>query len=229
MMRALKGRQTNVEENPAHVDRQVRGREKPRRTLGPVVLDFIHHMVPKKDFDLVRRTSDLKVIEAASLHLMPWYGVVKRQTASPHNDIIMNKRSVDGLLNRHNDLMNQLEKLQAQKDEEKKSLLLELQATRAEVQSSEARAQSSEAQAQRSKEENKGPQAEVKKFTRRERASVYFKHGFNGCLAQFRANDYSEDEHPTLFLDVVQALDDMPKEGEMVEEDSSGSEAAPSS
>ncbi|KZV13904.1 Pentatricopeptide repeat domain containing protein, partial [Dorcoceras hygrometricum] len=59
-----------------------------------------------------------------------------------------------------------------------------------------------------------------------ERASVYFEHGFNGCLAQFRANDYSEDEHPALFLDMMQTLEDMPEEGEMVEDDSSDQEAA---
>ncbi|KZV20831.1 kinesin-1 [Dorcoceras hygrometricum] len=144
--------------------------------------------------------------------------------------------------------MNQLKKLRAQKDEKKKSLLFELEVTRAEVQSSEARAQSFEARGQRSEEENKGLQAEVNKLQGEvetswrlgnekflqckefdnlcsERASVYFEHGFNGCLTQFRANAYSEDEHPALFINVV-ALDDMPEEGEMVEEDNSGSEAA---
>ncbi|KZV35407.1 hypothetical protein F511_27910 [Dorcoceras hygrometricum] len=34
----------------------------------------------------------------------------------------------------------------------------------------------------------------------------YFKDGFWGCLAQFRAHGYSEEEHPASFLDVQQAL-----------------------
>ncbi|KZV51709.1 hypothetical protein F511_13121 [Dorcoceras hygrometricum] len=60
------------------------------------------------------------------------------------------------------------------------------------------------------------------------RASVFFKKGFDGCLAQFRANGYPEEEHPALFLDVEQALADMP-EDEDSEEGSSGGEEAPPS
>ncbi|KZV44240.1 hypothetical protein F511_10726 [Dorcoceras hygrometricum] len=149
-------------------------------------------MVPDKAFDLVWRTPDLEVIEAASLHFM-----------------------------------------------QKKSLLHEVEATRAQVQLSDARAQSFESRAQRSEEENKGLQTEVKKLQGEieaswwlgkkkfmqskefdtlclDRSSVYFEHGFNGCLAQFMENGYFEYEHPTFFLDVVQALADMPKEDEIL-------------
>ncbi|KZV18239.1 hypothetical protein F511_28105, partial [Dorcoceras hygrometricum] len=59
-----------------------------------------------------------------------------------------------------------------------------------------------------------------------ERASVYFEHRFNGFLAHFRANGYSEDKHPALFLDLMQTLEDMSEEDEMIE-DSSDPEAAP--
>ncbi|KZV18897.1 hypothetical protein F511_23330 [Dorcoceras hygrometricum] len=55
-----------------------------------------------------------------------------------------------------------------------------------------------------------------------------FKKGFDGCLAQFRANGYSEEEHPASFLDVEQALVDMP-EDEDAEEGSSGREEDPAS
>ncbi|KZV13852.1 hypothetical protein F511_44929, partial [Dorcoceras hygrometricum] len=34
----------------------------------------------------------------------------------------------------------------------------------------------------------------------------YFKDGFSGCLAQFRANGYSEEEHPASFLDTKKAF-----------------------
>ncbi|KZV34493.1 putative amino acid permease 7 [Dorcoceras hygrometricum] len=64
-------------------------------------------------------------------------------------------------------------------------------------QSSKAQAQSLEDRIQSSEEENKGLQAEVKKLQ-----------------GEFRANGYSESEHPTLFLDVEQALVDMPEEDE---------------
>ncbi|KZV56016.1 sphingosine-1-phosphate lyase [Dorcoceras hygrometricum] len=47
------------------------------------------------------------------------------------------------------------------------------------------------------------------------RALSFFEQGFNGCLAQFRANGYSEAEHPAPFLSFLKALEDMPEEGEV--------------
>ncbi|KZV40226.1 putative xyloglucan endotransglucosylase/hydrolase protein 25-like [Dorcoceras hygrometricum] len=43
--------------------------------------------------------------------------------------------------------------------------------------------------------------------------------GFWGCLAQFRANGYSEEEHPASFLDLQQALVDVGDEEGAEEED----------
>ncbi|KZV25837.1 hypothetical protein F511_28947 [Dorcoceras hygrometricum] len=37
----------------------------------------------------------------------------------------------------------------------------------------------------------------------------YFKDGFWGCLAQFRSNGYSEEEHPASFLNLQQALENL--------------------
>ncbi|KZV32051.1 hypothetical protein F511_34392 [Dorcoceras hygrometricum] len=51
------------------------------------------------------------------------------------------------------------------------------------------------------------------------RAWGYFKDGFWGCLAQFRANGYPEEEHPTSFLDVQQALAEVGDEEEAEEEE----------
>ncbi|KZV38907.1 hypothetical protein F511_35770, partial [Dorcoceras hygrometricum] len=36
-----------------------------------------------------------------------------------------------------------------------------------------------------------------------DKASVFFECGFKGYLDQFRANDYSEEEHPASFLSMV--------------------------
>ncbi|KZV17904.1 hypothetical protein F511_06831 [Dorcoceras hygrometricum] len=47
------------------------------------------------------------------------------------------------------------------------------------------------------------------------KAMALFEHGFNGCLAQFRANGYSETGHPTPFMSILQAMEDMPEEGEV--------------
>ncbi|KZV17183.1 hypothetical protein F511_03984 [Dorcoceras hygrometricum] len=54
------------------------------------------------------------------------------------------------------------------------------------------------------------------------RVFSYFKDGFWGCLTQFRANGYSEEEHPASFLDLQEALaklgdEDEEEEGEQEE------------
>ncbi|KZV41754.1 hypothetical protein F511_22166 [Dorcoceras hygrometricum] len=69
------------------------------------------------------------------------------------------------------------------------------------------------------------------------KAGGFFKNGFLGCVAQWRANGYPEEEHPASFLNVQQAIAEMPdeeeaqeeEEGEGEEEGGVGSEATPPS
>ncbi|KZT76243.1 hypothetical protein F511_46732 [Dorcoceras hygrometricum] len=51
------------------------------------------------------------------------------------------------------------------------------------------------------------------------KAGGYFKNGFLGCLAQWRANGYPEEEHPASFLNVQQAIAEMADEEEVQEEE----------
>ncbi|KZV16582.1 hypothetical protein F511_30876 [Dorcoceras hygrometricum] len=51
------------------------------------------------------------------------------------------------------------------------------------------------------------------------KAWSYFKDGFWGCLAQFRAHGYFEEEYPAFFLDLQQALADVGDEDEVEEEE----------
>ncbi|KZV54096.1 hypothetical protein F511_28465 [Dorcoceras hygrometricum] len=46
--------------------------------------------------------------------------------------------------------------------------------------------------------------------------------GFLGCVAQWRANGYPEEEHPASFLNVQQAIAEMPDEEEAQEEEEEG-------
>ncbi|KZV21571.1 G-box-binding factor 1 [Dorcoceras hygrometricum] len=196
---------------------------------GSVSLDFTRRLIPDQDYDLVKSVPDIAALEAASLHFMQalvWSGEVANRLNQARKEVVRTQRSMDGMLDRHNNLMKQLEEIRAQKDKEKESMLLDLETSRAEAQLSQARAL-------RFEEENKILQAEVErlkgdaedswqlgkeKFLKSKefkilcsgRASVFFEKGFDGCLAQFRANGYSEEEHPALFLDVEQALADMP-------------------
>ncbi|KZV58589.1 TMV resistance protein N-like [Dorcoceras hygrometricum] len=116
------------------------------------------------------------------------------------------------------------------------------QSLETQVQSLEIQVQSLDARAQCAEEESKLRLAEVEKLQEEranswalekekflkskdfdslclKKAVKYFDKGFEGCLAQFRANDFSEEEYPASFLNVEQALADMPEDQE---EDSSG-------
>ncbi|KZV53546.1 hypothetical protein F511_42243 [Dorcoceras hygrometricum] len=223
---------------------------------GSVSLDFVRHLVTEQDFDLVKSVPTSLpwrpqafilcrlITISMSVRALVWSGEVVTRLSQARDEDVMTRCSMDGVLGRHNDLMKQLEDIRAEKDKETESVLLELETVRAE-------AQSSKAQALRFKEENKSLQAvvemlkveaenswqiEKEKFLQSKefdilclgRASVFFEKGFDGCLAQFRVNGYPEEEHPTLFLDVEQALADIPKD-EDSEEGSSGREEAPPS
>ncbi|KZV50887.1 polygalacturonase-like [Dorcoceras hygrometricum] len=163
-------------------------------------------------------------------------------------EVIKTKRSYDGVLGRHEVFLKQLEEIQTKENAEKESLTAELESARAKAQTYKAKAQSLETQVQSldarsqcAEEENKLRLSEVEKL-QEERANswalekekflkskdfdslclkkdvMYFDKGFKGCLAQFRANGFSEEEYPASFLNVEQALADMPEDQE---EDSS--------
>ncbi|KZV30821.1 hypothetical protein F511_37018 [Dorcoceras hygrometricum] len=68
------------------------------------------------------------------------------------------------------------------------------------------------------------------------KAGGYFKNGFLGYVAQWRANGYPEEEHPASFLNVQQAIAEMADEEEVQEEEEDedeeggdGSDATPPS
>ncbi|KZV39418.1 spindle pole body component 110-like [Dorcoceras hygrometricum] len=226
MMKALKERKANPEKALALAPR-ARRREKPLQREGrggSVSLDFFCRLVPDQDFDLVKSVPDLVILEAASLHFMQalmWTGEATNHLSQARNEVVRTKRSMDGVLGHHDDLLKQLEEMRAQEDRKKESLQFELEAARADAKSSKALAQSLEAKVQRSEEENKALQTEVKKL--QEEAPNSWQLGKEEFL---QANGYSEEEHPASFLDVEQALADMPEESE---ENSSGSEEAPPS
>ncbi|KZV24615.1 hypothetical protein F511_06441 [Dorcoceras hygrometricum] len=78
---------------------------------GPVSLDFIRLLIPDRDFDQVKQTPDLKVLETAGLHFMQtlvWFGEAASRFSKAREEVIMTRRSMDGVLGRHDALMKQL-------------------------------------------------------------------------------------------------------------------------
>ncbi|KZV55105.1 hypothetical protein F511_07491 [Dorcoceras hygrometricum] len=165
-----------------------------RPALSPQSLSAI---VPDKDLDFVMKTPDAEVIEAASLHFLQalvWSGEVLNRLCRAHYEVVLNRRSMDGVLSRHDQLMKQFEDLCKQKDEEKQQHLLELEAPRALVQSSAVEIQRLKKEVNMLKEEVKtAGKLEKEKFLKSpefeslcvDKACAYFEQGFNGCLAQF--------------------------------------------
>ncbi|KZV58256.1 hypothetical protein F511_01107 [Dorcoceras hygrometricum] len=180
---------------------------------------------------------------------LAWFGEAASRFSKAHAEVAKTKRSYDGVLGRHEVLLKQLEEIQTKGNVEKESLTAELESARAEAQSYKAKVQSLEIQVQSldarahcAEEESKLRLIEVDKL-QEERANswalekekflkskdfdslclnkavMYFDKGFEGCLAQFRANGFSEEEYPASFLNVEQALADMPEDQE---ENSSG-------
>ncbi|KZV54493.1 hypothetical protein F511_27161 [Dorcoceras hygrometricum] len=94
-----------------------------------------------EDFDVVKGVPDLVVLEAVSLHFMQdlvWTGEATNRLSQARDEVVRTKRSMDGVLGRHKDLLKQLEEMRAQEDREKESLRLALEAARADAQSSKA-------------------------------------------------------------------------------------------
>ncbi|KZT76010.1 hypothetical protein F511_46965 [Dorcoceras hygrometricum] len=94
----------------------------------------------------------------------------------------------------------QRKELEAELAAEKEARAAEKRALRAELERANARAE-------RVKEDFlKYPEFD---FLLAKKAWGYFKDGFWGCLAQFRSNGYSEEEHPASFLNLQQALENL--------------------
>ncbi|KZV55930.1 hypothetical protein F511_20752 [Dorcoceras hygrometricum] len=164
---------------------------------GSASLDFNRHMVPDQDFDQLKRTPDLESLA--------WFGEAASRFSKAHAEVIKTKRSYDGVLGRHEVLLKQLEEIQTKENAEKESLTAELELARAEAQTYNAKAQSLETQVQ---------SLDARAQCAEEESKLRLAEGFEGCLAQFRANGFSEEEYPASFLDVEQALADMPEDQE---------------
>ncbi|KZV27888.1 hypothetical protein F511_26224 [Dorcoceras hygrometricum] len=172
------------------------------------------------------RTSDISLS-------VEWRG--GQSPSSSTDEVTMTRRSMEGMLTRQDGLMKQLEEMRAISDKEKESMLLELEISRSQSLhlEKENKALHSEVEKLKGEAENSW-ELEKEKFLQSKefkiqcsgKALAFFEKGFDGCLAQFRANGYSEEEHPAPFLDVERALEDM-SDDEDSEEGSLGRDEAP--
>ncbi|KZV47948.1 hypothetical protein F511_32472 [Dorcoceras hygrometricum] len=151
---------------------------------------------------------------------MAWGGEVIRRLTRAHRTVKASRRKFDEAMGRHAEMVARLEELEALRAQDevvataqRRGLEAELAAEK-EARAAKTRAREAlgaeleraNARAERAKEDFlKSPEFDS---LLAKKAWGYFKDGFWGCLAQFRSNGYSEEEHPASFLDLQQAVDD---------------------
>ncbi|KZV48912.1 hypothetical protein F511_09700 [Dorcoceras hygrometricum] len=162
---------------------------------GVVATKFICNMVPDRDLLVLKRAKDIEAVGHFAANLtsaMDWGGEVVRRLTRAHRTGL---RAQDEVV-----AVTQRKELEAELAAEKEARAAEKRALGAELERANARAE-------RVKEDFlKSPEFDS---LLEKKAWGYFKDGFWGCLAQFRSNGYSEEEHPASFLNLQQALENL--------------------
>ncbi|KZV24894.1 hypothetical protein F511_16553 [Dorcoceras hygrometricum] len=191
-----------------------------------VATRYICNMAPDQDLQVLKRADDTEAVGhfAANIASAIACGceVVKRLTRA-HRKMNSSRKNFDEAMGRHAEVIARLEELEALKAREEGAAKAQREVLEAELAAEkETRAIEREdlvaelekanawagQEAERLKSEAKEEFLKSPEFDTllAKKAWGYFKDGFWGCLAQFRANGYSEEEHPASFLDLQQAL-----------------------
>ncbi|KZV45119.1 hypothetical protein F511_24161 [Dorcoceras hygrometricum] len=189
---------------------------------------YICNMAPDRDVRVLRKARNADVVGHFSSH------------AAAHTEVLARLEELEILRSREKEAVEaQREALEAQMlvakeaHEAEKAAREMLEAELEEVKSRAAR------DAERLKLEGKEEFLKSPEFDTLlgKKAGGFFKNDFLGCVAQWRANGYPEEEHPASFLNVQQAITEMPDEEDAQEEEEDedeeegavGSEATPPS
>ncbi|KZV39152.1 hypothetical protein F511_12297 [Dorcoceras hygrometricum] len=189
---------------------------------GVVATRYICNMAPDRDIDLLRRADDSEAEMAGG------GGQVVRRLTPAHRAVTTTRRSFDEAMGQHTELVARLEELGALRAQEQRAAEAREEALKDQLAETKAHVEEEAGRLKReaihawdlSKEEFL--QSSEFDILCAKKALRYFKNGFAGCLAQFRANSYSEEEHPTSFLDAKKALMEMPDEEVEEEEEEQG-------
>ncbi|KZV46554.1 hypothetical protein F511_42538 [Dorcoceras hygrometricum] len=203
---------------------------------GVVATRYICNMAPDRDIDLLMRADDSEAVSHFATQItsaMAGGGEVVRRLTRVHRAVTTTRRSFDEAMGQHDELVARLEELEALRSEldaalaKKTSIEVELEETKAHAEEEVGCLKSEVIHVwDRSKEEFL--QSSEFDTLCTNKSLRYFKDSFAGCLDQFRANDYSEEEHRASFLDAKKALMKIPdEEAEEEEEDQGDADATP--
>ncbi|KZV47914.1 hypothetical protein F511_37446 [Dorcoceras hygrometricum] len=206
---------------------------------------YICNMAPDRDIQVLKKANDAEVVGHFSANIaseIVWGGEIVKRLTRAHRQMKASRKNFNKAMGQHTEAMARLEELAAHRARELEAAKTQRESLEAELAAEkEARALEREAMVAELERANAwaGQEAERLKSEAREeflkspefdsllakKAWNYFKDGFWGCLTQFRANGYSEEEHPASFLDLQQALADMGDEEEAEEEEEEGDDA----
>ncbi|KZV47723.1 zinc finger protein JACKDAW-like [Dorcoceras hygrometricum] len=157
---------------------------------------YICNMAPVRDLQVLAGAGDVEAVGHFAANIASVRSRSSELQLSPYaNAANINPLSLcRPLLGGHAEVVVRLEELEALRAREEREAKAQVEALELNVEKEARRAE---------KEAREALEAELQ----------------TGCLAQFRANGYPEEEHPASFLDVQQALAEMGDDEEEVEEE----------
>ncbi|KZV18424.1 hypothetical protein F511_19200 [Dorcoceras hygrometricum] len=203
---------------------------------------YICNMAPDRDRRALRKARNVDVVGHFSTNLavdVAWGGELVKRLTQTYQKLNASREQFDRAMGQHAEVLARLEELEAHRAREEGEAKVQRETLEAQL-AAEKEAHEAEKAArallEAALEEVKaraGQEAERLKIEFKEeflkspefdtllgkKVGGYFKNGFRGCLAQWRANGYSEEEHPATFLDVQQAIIEMANEEEEGEEE----------
>ncbi|KZV23940.1 hypothetical protein F511_23084 [Dorcoceras hygrometricum] len=215
---------------------------------------YICNMAPDRDVRVLWKARNADVVGHFSSHAAAGGEMVKRLTKA-HQKMNASRDQFDKAMGQHAEVLDRLEELETLRSREKEATGAQREALEAQMQVAKEAHEAEKAaremleaeleevksraaqDAERLKLEGKEEFLKSPEFDTLlgKKAGGFFKNGFFDCVAQWRANGYPEEEHPATFLNVQQAIAEMPDEEEVQEEEEDedeeeggdGSEATP--
>ncbi|KZV51822.1 hypothetical protein F511_11199 [Dorcoceras hygrometricum] len=203
---------------------------------------YICNMAPDRDVRVLWKARNADVVGHFSSHaaaVVAWGGEMVKRLTKAHQKMNASRDHFDKAMGQHAEVLARLEELETLRSREKEAaeaqrevleaqMLVEKEAHEAE----KAAREMLEAELEEVKSRAAGDAERLKLEGKEEflkspefdtllgkKAGGFFKNGFFGCVDQWRANGYPEEEHPASFLNVQQTIAEMPDEEEVQEEE----------
>ncbi|KZV43178.1 hypothetical protein F511_23654 [Dorcoceras hygrometricum] len=190
------------------------------RPVTTTTVAFFQNFSPELDLPVINSASNQAITEALATNFMQalvWGGESSRRVSNAREVARSSKQSLDEMLVQHDKLMRELEDVRGASDAEKRSLEDKMTTSEASVARLQEEMKKMKGEVEATWENGKDDFLKSSEFDRlcSYKALYFLEKGFNGCLAQFRDNGYSETEHPASFLSILKALEDFPEECEV--------------